>query len=164
MIQDEAATPATGNSRTKRHWLIAGAIVLAIAGVAIAASAGKYYCQECTFDEPTAFGDTELFIRSEVNKYVNSWVDSKGAPLDVTICNGSQCATYQYVKLSSLFLLKKKEASNWQGSAGGGGGEGHDGGGAAGGNGGVNPPGSNWGSGPPMCDRGPCSGTVTVGG
>lgn len=121
MITEDAATPVVGRLKKRTRLLLAG-IVVAVAGLAIAASAGKYYCPECTFDEPAAFGDTDVFIRSEVNKHVNSWVDSKGNPLDVTICNGSQCATYLYVKLSSVFLLKSKENSNWKGDSGGGGG------------------------------------------
>lgn len=140
MSMEETVTPNGRALKNKRARLLIGGIVVAAAGLAIAASAGKYYCPECTFDEPAAFGDTEMFIRSEVNKYVSSWVDNKGNPLTVTICNGSQCATYLYIKLSSVFLLKKKENSNWKGqrvvengNAGGGGGVAGGGGGAGGG-------------------------------
>jgi uncharacterized membrane protein YgcG len=164
VIQDDATTRVTGNLKRKRYWSVAGAIVLAIAGAAIAASAGKYYCPDCTFDGAFAFSETDMFIRSEVNQYVGSWIDSKGDPKEVTICNGSECATFQYIKLSSTFLLKKREASNWQADNGGGGGDGGGGGGNDGGGGGAIDPGKgNLGGGPPICN-GPCSGTVTVGG
>lgn len=135
MSMDDTIAP---NERTwkKRVRLLLGGIVVAAAGLAIAASAGKYYCPECTFDAPAAFGDTEMYIRSEVNKHVNSWVDSKGNPLDVTICNGTQCATFLYAKLSSVWLLKKLENSNWKGSSSGGGGGGMEDGGPGGGFGG----------------------------
>ena len=136
MSMDDTVAPNSGASKRKRTRLLLGGIVVAVAGLAIAASAGKYYCPECTFNEPAAFGDTEVYIRSEVNKHVNSWVDSKGNPLDVTICNGSQCATYVYVKLGSVWLLKKIENSNWKGDGvGGGGGGGGDFAGIGGGGG-----------------------------
>lgn len=133
---DGAVTPTTGTLKKRRTRLLIGGIVVAVAGLAIAASAGKYYCPECTFDAPAASGDTDMYIRSEVNKHINSWVDSKGNPLDVTICNGTQCATFLYVKLSSVWLLKKLENSTWKGSDGGGGGGGREDGGPGGGFGG----------------------------
>lgn len=137
---DDAVTPTAGTLKKNRTRLLLGAIVVTVAGFAIAASAGRYYCSECKFDEALAFGDTEIFIRSEVNKHVNSWVDSKGNALDVTICNGSQCATYLYRKLSSVWILQKLENSNWRGDdvgvGGGGGGDMGDWGGHGGGIGG----------------------------
>jgi len=142
---DNLVSLASRAFKKKRARLLIGGLVVALAGLAIAASAGKYYCPECAFNEPTAFGDTEVFIRSEVNKNFRSWVDSKGNPLDVTICNGSQCATYLYVKLGSVFLLKNKVNSSWRGDGGGGGGGGggvpHPGGGGfiGGGGGGKTP-------------------------
>lgn len=136
MSKDDTVAPNESALKKKRTRLLLGGVVVAVAGLAIAASAGKYYCPECTFNEPAAFGDTEMYIRSEVNQHVNSWVDSKGNPLDVTICNGTQCATFLYVKLSSVWLLKKLENSNWKGSGGGGGGGGMEGGGPGGGFGG----------------------------
>lgn len=166
MIQDDTVMRATQNSRWKRGWLIASAILLAIGGAAIAAvSVGKFYCPDCTFDYDTISPETSVFISSEVNRYTNgTWLDSKGDPKEVTICNGSECATYTYLH-NGRFLLLKKDPSNWQADNGGGGGDGGGGGGGDGGGGGVMDPGpGNWGgSGPPVCN-GPCSGSVTVGG
>ncbi|MEL3951947.1 hypothetical protein [Stenotrophomonas bentonitica] len=158
MSMEETSAATVRTLKKKRGRLLIAGTVAAAAGLAIAASAGKYYCAECTFDQGTAFGETENFIRSDVNQHINSWVDSKGNPLDVTICNGSECATYLYTKLTSVFLLKKKEKSSWRGDneIGSGGGAGDSpGGGGTGSGGGSGPIGSG-------CQI-KCTGIITVG-
>lgn len=131
---------------------------------ALATWYGRYYCGSCTFNDPFATGDTDGFIRAEVNKKVASWVDSKGLASSVTICNGTTCATYQYIKLSGIFQYKGYYFSNWNGvgeytpPADGTSGDGASGGaygnnGSQGGNSGTYNP-------PPRSGGG--SGTVTV--
>ncbi len=57
-----------------------------------------------------------------MNHDVDPWVDKHGEPNTVTLCNGSECATYRYVKLSGQSQLIGKIASAWKGEYPGGGG------------------------------------------
>lgn len=141
-------------------------LALGISAFAVAEWFGRYYCGECTFEDPFAANDTDMFIRTVVNRDVSSWVDSKGGSSSVTICNGSACATYQYVRLSGVFQYKSKYPSDWNGEgpyvppSDGSGGSG-DGGSAY--DPGQPPSGSNPGSAPPPPSGGGGSGSVDVG-
>ena len=121
--------------------------MLVVAGVAIAENVGTYTCADCLLG-PLSGPDETLFIQTVVNNDVSNWVDSQGNPKTVTLCNGSKCATYEYVPATGVF----KMIVSWPQAGGGGGG----GGGATGGDGGsYSPPGNGIGSGG--------TGTVTVG-
>lgn len=65
------------------------------------AHVGDFYCQECDF---VGAGmpytpSVSTFIRYGVNPYLQSgsWLLPNGTRRTVTICNGSTCATYQYM-------------------------------------------------------------------
>ena len=108
----------------QKRFILAFFALVGVVAFAVAGSVGKFYCSTCTFDEEFAFGDTEMFIRAEVNKFVDSWVDSKGNAKQVTICNGSICATYTYVKLSGVWKAMQRAHSSWTGQGQGGSGTG----------------------------------------
>ncbi|PTA70491.1 hypothetical protein C9412_17085 [Stenotrophomonas sp. Nf1] len=82
----------------------------------------------------------------------------------ITICSATACVSYRKTDGRNFEGGPVQEIKQGNPGGAGGGGDGGDGGGAAGGNGGMDRPGSNWGNEPPTCGRGPCSGTVTVGG
>ncbi len=103
----------------KRNALLFSILVagLCASGFAIAKWVGQYYCgPSCTFDTPLLSGDGYMFIRSDVNPDVNSWMDSNNNPNTVTLCNGSTCALYRYVALSGQWLLISKYFSTWSGT------------------------------------------------
>jgi hypothetical protein len=97
-------------------------LVLA-AGLAWAKWEGRWYCgPQCLFGDQYASGETYAFIRNVVAHSVESWVDSQGNPSTVTICNGTKCATYRYVKMTGLLMYTGYYYSSWTGQETGGGG------------------------------------------
>lgn len=163
------AAGRTGLRISQRNAIL---ILLIAAGLAVAASTlaferGPYFCTDCRVESPVPDGKTLEIIK-----------DSR-APIDyVPLFAWATGTTYQICNPTHCTVYHENSESNWVGEGqtpregalpvpideGSGGGDGSDGGGAAGGNGGMDRPGSNWGNEPPMCGRGPCSGTVTVGG
>ena len=112
---------------TKKKLAVMTALV--IVGAAVAENVGTYFCSDCLLGS-LAGPDEILFIQTVVNNDVDvAWVDSNGDPKTVTLCNASECVTYEYVKLTGAF----KMIASWPQSTGGGGGDGGGGGGGGGG-------------------------------
>lgn len=144
-----------GKLKRNRWLMIVGAC---LGGAAIAASVGKFYCgTACSFEGPyLQDGEAHGFLRATINPKVDSWVDAKGSPKTVELCNGSVCAKYRYRKGTVLWEKISEYRSSWVGSNVGGGGGGGDGGGNFGGGGG-------WGYGGGGGGGGGGSGRVTIG-
>lgn len=140
----------------KRYLLvIVFSTLVLVSGYTLAKWVGRFYCgTSCSFEAPFASGDAYTFILSEVNKHVSSWTDGSGNPNTVTLCNGSKCATFKYIKLSGQFQYTGYYYSNWSGQDAPPSGGGGSGGGGGGGGGGANPPSGCYGN---------CEGTVVVG-
>lgn len=88
------------------HKVKAGLLLtLLIGGVVLAGEHVGIFrgCDDCSlgsFSGP----EESIFIRTTVNQSVNSWIDGKGNPREVTLCNASRmCGRYQYIKLSGMF-------------------------------------------------------------
>lgn len=118
----------------KMHAKILLVLALLASSAALAKYVGRFYCgTSCQVGAGLAGGDTFNFIHSVVNRSVSSWVDSNGNPNQVTICNGTKCSLYTYVKLSGQFIAEGYYYSSWTGAGGGGdGGAGGIGGGSCG--------------------------------
>lgn len=116
-------------------------LALFVSGYAVAQYVGRFYCATgCQLkDTPGGFanGDTYTFIFTVVNQAVSSWVDSQGNANTVTICNGTTCSLFTYIKLSGQFISSGYYYSDWTDSGGEGGGGGGGLGGETGGGGGV---------------------------
>lgn len=98
-------------------------LALLVSSVALAKYVGRFYCgTSCQVGAGLASGATHEFIYTVVNQTVDSWVDTNGNPNQLTICNGSKCSLYTYVKLSGQWIAEGYFYSNWTGGAGGGGG------------------------------------------
>jgi len=92
-----------------------------------AASAGQYYCEWCSSFTEMVDSDAMIFLKSEVNKDLQSW--RKGNQnKNVTICNDSVCAVYQYTA-NGNFILKSVGPNTRPRAVGGGGVGGRPGGG-----------------------------------
>lgn len=102
-------------------------LALLVSSAALAKYVGRFYCgTSCSVGTGLASGDTYTYIFTVINKSVTNWVDSNGNPNQVTICNGSKCALYTYVKLSGQWIAEGYYYSQWKGgSTGGGGGGGY---------------------------------------
>lgn len=156
--------------RRKAILILVLTAALVLAASTFAFERGPYFCDDCHVESPVPDVRTLEVIK-----------DSR-APIDyVPLFAWTTGTTYQICNRTHCTVYHENFESNWvgegqtprdgvlpepidEGGGAGGGGDGSDGGGAAGGNGGMDRPGSNWGNEPPMCGRGPCSGTVTVGG
>ena len=102
----------------KAAWIVVVALVL-VAGLAYAKWIGRYYCSYCDFDDPYATGETLAFIEGPVNQTnKDGWVDKNQNPNTVTICNGTKCATFIYVKGSVLWQFVGYFYSTWKPPAG----------------------------------------------
>lgn len=117
--------------RQRKKWFLLF-IALAISGVALAKWQGAWYCAACTDNTAGAFasGETYLFIYTDVNQKVDSWM-AGNEPGTVTICNGSVCAGFKYVPLSGQFKYTGSYRSTWKGQPGGAAGSGPPPGGGA---------------------------------
>lgn len=96
----------------------------------LAENVGTYTCSECSFSTPISGPDETNFIRTVVNNDVTSWVDSNGDPRSVTLCNGSVCVEYMWIRMTGLW---------YQVGGNGNSGGGSDGDGSSGGGDGFNP-------------------------
>lgn len=116
--------------------LAAIVLLVGIGGYAAAKYVGRYYCAYCQVGAGVADGDTLAFIREVVNRLdkQGSWIDPKGRPNQVTICNGTKCSIYTVAAMTAMFVSSGYWYSDWKGeNTGGGGGIGIGGGPISGG-------------------------------